>query len=84
VSWQPIETVPKGKDVLLWWIPKDPNPYAEACVIGMVSAHEPGMWWNGQRGAYQSVSHVTHWMPLPESPRVAKAAPEQGKENGHD
>lgn len=72
-EWQPIETAPLGKSVLLWWRPIDPNPYAEDVVIGTVSSHEPGMWWNGQRGEYQKLWHVTHWMPLPERPIVGEA-----------
>lgn len=67
-EWQPIETAPLEKTVLLWWRPIDDNPWAEACVIGQVSAHEPGKWWNGQRGEYQDLWHVTHWMPLPPGP----------------
>lgn len=82
-TWQSINTAPVGVEVLLWWRPKaDPaypkspeaksvlsdNKYAEQCVIGQVSEHEEGQWWNGQRGEYQDIWHVTHWMPLPKSP----------------
>lgn len=68
--WQPIETAPSDRSVLLWWRPKnDDNIYAEACIIGQVSSHEPGKWWNGQRGEYQDIWHVTHWMELPTTPR---------------
>lgn len=82
-EWQPIETAPLDTPVLMWWRPKaDPkyphpasaasdlsnNRYAETCVIGQVSSHEPGKWWNGQTGTYQDLWHVTHWMPLPKSP----------------
>lgn len=82
-GWRPIETAPKDQTVLLWWRPRaDPkypvpddaasalsnNRYAEACVIGQVSSHEPGTWWNGQTGKSQDLWHVTHWMPLPKRP----------------
>ena len=65
-EWQPIETAPWDKSLLLWWVPKDPNTYAECCVIGVVCARDmEGQWYNGQLGNYQDVKHVTHWMPLP-------------------
>lgn len=71
-QWQPIETAPEGKTMLLWWIPKDPNPYAEAIVIGQLSGYEEheGEWWDVQSGKYQSLKHITHWMPLPEPPQA--------------
>ena len=82
-EWRSIETAPRDTTILMWWRPRtDPrypvpddaasdmsnNRYAEACVIGQVSASEPGTWWNGQRGESQDIWHVTHWMPLPKSP----------------
>jgi len=73
MEWQPIETAPVATSILLWWRPKDGNKYAEACVIGQISAHEDGKWWNGQRGEYQDIWHVTHWMPLPSSPAALGA-----------
>ncbi len=71
-NWQPIETAPIGKTVLLWWRPKDPNPLAEACVIGQVSGWADAKWWNGQRGEYQDLWHVTHWQELPSLPQEGK------------
>ena len=68
-DWQPIETAPVNKTVLFWWRPINPNPYAEACVIGQISSYEEGKWWDSARGEYQDVWHVTHWMPLPGAPR---------------
>jgi len=67
-AWRPIGSAPKNVSVLLWWRPKDSNPLAESCVIGQVSSYEPGKWWNEQTGTYQDLSHITHWMPLPEKP----------------
>lgn len=81
--WEPIETAPKSTWVLMWWRPRsDPdyphppevasrlsnNRFAEACVIGQISVHEPDKWWDGDR--YQDIWHVTHWMSLPGSPVV--------------
>lgn len=68
-EWQPIETAPLDKTVLLYWTPVKPNQYAEACVIGQVSSYEPGTWWNGQRMTYEDLDRITHWMPLPPGPR---------------
>lgn len=80
-DWQPIETAPLNKSVLLWWRPRaDPayphsphaasplsnNKYAECCVIGQVSSYMEGMWWDGDQ--YQDIWHVTHWRPLPNGP----------------
>ncbi|WP_367575703.1 DUF551 domain-containing protein [Pelagibius litoralis] len=64
-----MEEAPKNKGLLLWWRPKDENPYAETAVIGQISSYEDGMWWNGQRGEYQPVWHITHWQPLPSPPQ---------------
>lgn len=61
--WQPIETAPWDKNVLLWWrpvaSPEYPQPpenasplsnnrYAEACVIGQVCAPDQTNGW-GQK-----------------------------------
>jgi hypothetical protein len=71
-QWSPIETAPTDRDVLLWWRPRnDDNIDAEACVIGRISESETGKWWNGQRGEYQDIWHVTHWKELPTTPRKA-------------
>ena len=82
-GWRPIETAPKDQTLLLWWRPRkhpdyprpadaastlSDNRYAEACVIGQVSSHEPGTWWNGQTAKSQDIWHVTHWKPLPKRP----------------
>ncbi len=67
-QWQPIETAPKDKNLLLWWIPRDGNRYAEAIIIGQVSFYEEGQWYNVQTGIYQDIAHITHWMPLPDKP----------------
>lgn len=68
--WQSIDTAPLDRSVLLWWRPiNDDNLYSECPVIGQVSSHDVGKWWNGQRGELQDLWHVTHWMELPTSPR---------------
>ncbi len=69
MAWRPIETAPLDKAIILWWTPIDDNKYAEVAVIGQVSFHEKGKWWNGQLGEYQDLERITHWMPLPKQPR---------------
>ena len=82
-EWHKIRTAPKGTNLLFWWRPRTdsryPHPpefaselsnnrYAESCVIGQISSHEEGKWWDGQRGVYQDIWHITHWKRLPRSP----------------
>jgi hypothetical protein len=76
-GWQPIETAPLDKSVLLWWVPIDGNKLAECAVVGQISSHETGQWWNGQTAQYQSISHVTRWMLLPSAPVFAPGEPGQ-------
>jgi Protein of unknown function (DUF551) len=71
-KWNPIETAPLDCPVLLWWRPNTRNPHAEAAVIGQVSSFERGKFWNGQRGEYEDLSHITHWMPLPDKPTICQ------------
>ncbi len=67
---KPIDTAPVDKSLLLWWRPiNDDNPAAECWVVGQVSAHKAGTWWDGRKGEYQDLWHITHWMCLPQSPR---------------
>jgi hypothetical protein len=75
-EWYRIGSAPWNKTVLLWWRPITENRFAEATVVGQVVAPDeplsedskPTRWWNGQRGEYQDIWHVTHWMPLPPPP----------------
>lgn len=67
-GWRSIDTAPHGVELLLWWRPLSPNKSAEAVVLGQISTHETGKWWNSQRGEYQELWHVTHWMPKPNGP----------------
>lgn len=68
-EWQPIETAPKDKNVLMAWRPVDAEkrPWHVEVVIACVSSYYEGSIWTG--GMYQPVSHVSHWMPLPEPPK---------------
>lgn len=73
IDWQPIETAPKDKQILLW---------NGECVIGWweTGREFPGSphfndWCKGELGAgtgydcgYDRVYNPTHWMPLPLAP----------------
>jgi hypothetical protein len=71
--WYPIDTAPEGVRVMLWWIPKGDNLYAEAVVIGRVYGKDYEVeewrhtWYAHSR--YQSLDHITHWQPLPKRPK---------------
>jgi hypothetical protein len=54
--WKPIETAPRGVDLLLW-VP--PSPLLADIAKGH---HEVG------RLAYPMEVRATHWMPLPDPP----------------
>lgn len=83
VSWQPIESAPLDKSLLLWWQPIQPNVHAEGCVIGQVSSHEPGNWYNPQTGQFQDLWHIRYWQPLPAPPssqRLARREQDAGRD----
>lgn len=78
VSWQPIDTCPIDKAVLLWRMPINyDNPYAECCTIGQIPSHKRGVWWDVNECSYKSMKHLTHWMPLPSTPRAALQSEEK-------
>ena len=77
-QWQPIETAPKGQPVY--------NGYARGPLILGAYVNDAGDWhvyrlvswaWhkNGKSGAWKSEIgnwQPTHWMPLPEPPKVTE------------
>jgi hypothetical protein len=73
MDWQPIETVPEGEHVLLYWA------YGERGNGGMEAAtvywedgrSKLGYWTHGGPNSgidWGSDELPTHWMPLPEPP----------------
>jgi hypothetical protein len=71
---QTIETAPLDKWLLLWWTPVSLNPHAETWIIGQVSSHESGKYWDGRyekdcTEGYKDLARITHWMPLPAPPK---------------
>lgn len=72
-EWQPINTAPVSKELLLWWRPINDNKYAESVVIGTVCyGGLDDKWWNSQRGEYQDIWHITHWMLMPSAPQTGE------------
>lgn len=67
-GWQPIETAPKWKPVLLWWRTA-PTP-----VTGRFVSDEHGEGWmcDGDRILPRNQADCTHWMPLPEPPGIGE------------
>jgi hypothetical protein len=70
VSWQPIETAPKGDAVLLFM------PEGNGCRIGvgrLLTDGDGDYWRAGHAKGHPSQEWVwlgpTHWMPIPEPPK---------------
>lgn len=70
-AWQPIETVPKMKNLLLFAVTdigEDGRVKNWKMDTGYYSS-EPGVWtWSGYQ-VRKSDIQPTHWMPLPEPPK---------------
>lgn len=69
-NWQPIETAPKQRVVLLWALTdEETGNWKMATGFWMPGYRdEPGEWeWDGRRLKPYDVQ-PTHWMPLPEPP----------------
>lgn len=61
MRWQPIESAPKDREVLLL------DPEVGVCM----GAYYSGKYWTTVcvRGGEDDFSEPTHWMPLPEPPK---------------
>jgi hypothetical protein len=72
-AWQPIETAPQSRPILLWW------RTARTPMTGRFVSDERGEGWmcDGDRVLPRNQNYCTHWMPLPKSPAAAmtKAKP---------
>ena len=78
-GWQPIETAPHHKKILLWWPDATSAPLASwQCLEG---GDEDGTGWvfawcmeddnlseHGDGWIYADSHQPTHWMPLPDPP----------------
>lgn len=65
-EWQPIETAPLNKWVLLYW----PH-WSDLPVIGRYVRHRSRivMHWQSDQIISDEGAAPTHWMPLPEPPK---------------
>lgn len=63
-EWQPIETAPSDKWILLWFVTV--NPANSGVVMAQISSREDGKLWDGH--IYRD-NRASHWMPLPEPPK---------------
>ena len=61
-KWQPIETAPKGEQVLVLWLD------GRAISSSTLCRYPHGWDWE------HSVESPTHWMPLPEPPEPVDVA----------
>ena len=80
MTWQPIETLPEGEHVLLWF------PHGERGIGGIEAAtvyrdldgnFDDVGWTHGganSGGDWQFCEMPTHWMRLPEPPHEKVAA----------
>lgn len=79
-GWQPIETAPKDKKVLVWFSDLSGGTADIAKLDDDKYAKKPRPYWSGN---YERVLGIlayrngkpTHWIPLPEAPEAG-----QGKE----
>lgn len=76
MEWQPIETAPKDKTIVVF----DPNQQTTRVVEWMTAMEDgEGAWIYAAKRAWEEpmkgeaiafyVSSPTHWMPLPEPPK---------------
>ena len=76
-KWRPIDTVPEGEQVLVWFERGQRGVGAMECaVVFKGDANAPGgysLWTHGGPNSgsdWQLDSAPTHWRPLPASPKV--------------
>lgn len=60
MDWQPIDTAPKGPNVLIW------DSHREMCALAFF-AHGMGIWLDPFE--CEREFSPTHWIPLPEPPK---------------
>lgn len=67
MDWQPIDTAPEGKRVLLWF------PWKDRLAVGefkLNNYQHPAPDWTSDDGEALTLMFdpPTHWMPLPQPP----------------
>ena len=74
-EWQPIETAPKDRAVLLWWSEASNRP-----VVGLWCKRGKGHWFSDVTDCQEPEgSNPTHWMPLPSAPVASASTPDEKK-----
>lgn len=63
VEWQPIESAPKNKDILVC-------QGQNGIIRTAHGVNEYGNWITGSHGAMDYIVGVTHWQPLPQPPVI--------------
>jgi hypothetical protein len=74
-EWQPIETAPKDRLLLLCCVGWKPSE-----AKGEPWPVKVGGWWNGVWNIFGASWRPTHWMPLP-APPSARSEPTEGPES---
>lgn len=69
-EWQPIETAPDDRWVLVAEAPYEPGPYDAYAA----HRHPDGYWMANCGQPVVQSPEPTHWRPLPEPPTIAKDA----------
>ena len=76
-EWQPIETAPKDGTWVLLYSPDNEPSVATCCWESLNYNWAPQwVWGSKQRADFRGGFYgATHWMPLPEPPRLDRQAP---------
>lgn len=69
-DWQPIETAPKDMSDIIVWGPDVPTQTAYWAPDWYGDKSKPGWMASNLDEEYGAFIHPTHWMPLPEPPKV--------------
>ncbi len=79
MNWQPIETAPKdGTNILVYDPPSEYYSGGIFIVFWDREYKRSSKTWcvicseDGETGSWATISHPTHWMPLPEPPNSAE------------
>lgn len=68
-EWQPIETAPRDGDMILLW---NGRGKGEGMFVGawVLFDEDPSEYLWLADGLYHDDDYFTHWMPLPDPPKV--------------
>ena len=69
MEWQKIETAPKDETDILACLIDEDLQYMDVIYWGQIGVEDDEMWLTSC-GAEEVYSTPTHWMPLPEAPKL--------------